>query len=467
MLHWLLILGPLYILILFGFGYLSKKKIKNSNDFVMGGFNIGLILGFLSFSATLFSTFTLMGMPDFFRQHGIGAWIFLAVSDAFMLYFVLWFGPAIRNLASNSEFKGIGLLLGSLYKNKLATYVYLAGIFLFLVPYVAIQIRGVSIFLNAAFQNVFPFWIWGLFIIIVMLIYSFTGGLKAIIYSDVLQGVLLLIAVWFVAFKYIDLSSGLKSLFQEVEKVNPALLSIPGPHGLFTPQFLIASTLAIVLIPVTQPQLTTRLIVVKSLNAMKRMSIGVTFFAMLVIFPTLIIGMIGAIHYADLSTADFLSRVLITDHSSLVATLIMLGLIGAAISTSDAQLFALGTEFRAVAGGDEKGVMVKTRLAMLVFSIIAFIFSMVSSDQLVLLARLSFTGTGLLGPMILNAVFFKNHINPVNIYAAAIALLIFIFSLAGWIPSVIIHIQLDLLLFIILFAVMLISLVIKKMAKSI
>ena len=99
---------------------------------------------------------------------------------------------------------------------------------------------------------------------------------------------------------------------------------------------------------------------------------------------------------------------------------------------------------------------------MLLFAIVAFVFSLVSSDQLVMLARVSFTGTGLLGPMVLNAVFFKDRIRKINIYLAGIALVVFIFSLAGWIPSVIIGIQVDLLLFIILFGVMLFNVVLRK-----
>ncbi len=206
--------------------------------------------------------------------------------------------------------------------------------------------------------------------------------------------------------------------------------------------------------------------IVLTMTAMKRMSMGVCFFAILVIFPTLVIGMTGAVHYAGLSTADFLSRVLITDHSYQIATLILLGLVGAAVSTSDAQLFALGTEFRSIIKGGEKQAMFRTRLAMLLFAIIAFIFSLLSSDQLVLLARVSFTGTGLLGPMVLNAVFQKNKVSKINIYLSGLALIVFILSLAGWFPTRIFKIQLDLLLFIILFSVMFINMIITRKPRA-
>jgi SSS family solute:Na+ symporter len=51
------------------------------------------------------------------------------------------------------------------------------------VPYVAIQIRGLAIFLEAAFPGAVSAWIWSTAIVAVMLTYSEIGGLRAIMYS--------------------------------------------------------------------------------------------------------------------------------------------------------------------------------------------------------------------------------------------------------------------------------------------
>jgi SSS family solute:Na+ symporter len=87
MLNYLLLIGTIYIGILMFFSWRTKKKIKNSTDFMLGGSKIGVAIGLMTFAATLFSTFTLLGMPDFSRIHGVGAWIFLAFSDAVMVFF--------------------------------------------------------------------------------------------------------------------------------------------------------------------------------------------------------------------------------------------------------------------------------------------------------------------------------------------------------------------------------------------
>ncbi len=63
----------------------------------------------------------------------------------------------------------------------------------------AIQIRGIAIFLSATFPEAMPIWGWATAMILIMLIYSEVGGLKAIIYSDMLQGIILLIVICVIA----------------------------------------------------------------------------------------------------------------------------------------------------------------------------------------------------------------------------------------------------------------------------
>ena len=450
MLSYLLIIGILYIGILMFFSWRTKKQIKTSSDFMLGGTKIGVVIGLMTFAATLFSTFTLLGMPDFSRANGVGAWIFLAFSDAIMVFFILWFGFYLRKRVGKSTYQGMSVLLQKCYQNRMAGYLYFTAVFLFLIPYIAIQIRGVAIFLVSAFPDFIPVWGWSIGIVLIMLIYSELGGLKAIIYADSLQGTLLLIVVWIVAFNCLNQVGGWNALFERIANIDKELLSTPGPKGLLTPQFLIASTIAILMIPVTQPQLSTRLVIMKNYNALKRMATAVGFFAMLVILPTIIIGMYGAIYYAEASTSEFLGGVLLGEQHEMIAAFIIIGLFAAAMSTSDSQLFAMGNEIRGLLGLKEDDNLRPVRLVIFFFALSALIFSLVSSDELVLLARLSFSGTALMGPMIILGIFSNRPSGITMIILSLLALLIFILSNLGWFPKHILSLKTDLFLMIIL-----------------
>ena len=450
MLSYLLIIGILYIGILMFFSWRTKKQIKTSSDFMLGGAKIGVLIGLMTFAATLFSTFTLLGMPDFSRANGVGAWIFLAFSDAIMVFLILWFGFYLRKRVGKSPYQGMSVLLQKCYQNRMAGYLYFTAVFLFLIPYIAIQIRGVAIFLVSAFPDFIPVWGWSIVIVLIMLIYSELGGLKAIIYADSLQGTLMLIVVWIVAFNCLNQVGGWNALFERIANIDKELLSTPGPKGILTPQFLIASTIAILMIPVTQPQLSTRLVIMKNYTALKRMATAVGFFAMLVILPTIIIGMYGAIYYAEASTSEFLGGVLLGEQHEMIAAFIIIGLFAAAMSTSDSQLFAMGNEIRGLLGLKEDDNLRPVRLVIFFFALSALIFSLVSSDELVLLARLSFSGTALMGPMIILGIFSNRPSGIAMIILSLFALLIFILSNLGWFPKHILSLKTDLFLMIIL-----------------
>ncbi len=435
MLKYLFIVGAVYISILFLLSWRSRRKIKSNEDFMMAGSNVGLVLGFMTFAATLFSTFTLMGMPDFSRTHGIGAWIFLAFSDAAMVFLIVWFGYHLRKKVAEKGFRGMSGLLQNCYQNKWAGYIYFLGAFIFLVPYVAIQIRGVAIFLVQAFPTALPAWSWSLLIVVVMLLYSELGGLKAIIYADFMQGTLLLIVVWVIAFTCLNYLGGWAEMFSRVETARPALLSTPGPRGLLNAQFLIASFLAILMIPVTQPQLSTRLVIMKNTRKMHRMAVAVGTFAILVIFPTIIIGLYGALLYPDASVPDFLGHVLLHDQAGIIGAAAIIGLFAAAMSTSDSQLFALGNELRGLVSKKRSESLLPIRIAIIIFAVASLVFSLLSSDQLVLLARTSFAGTAMTGPLVILAILTKKPQGWFMILMSGLGLGAFILSQTGILPA--------------------------------
>ena len=435
MTSWFAILAPLYVLALVFATLHARRGTHSSEDYVMAGSDVGVALGFLSFSATLFSTFTLMGMPDFFRVHGVGAWVFLGVTDAAMAFVLLWFGSRLRRYASENGFSGVAALISSRCGSQRMGFFYIAALFAFIVPYVSVQVRGISIFLFAIFPDLLPVWGWAGVIVAVLLVYSELGGLKAIMYSDALQGLLLLGVTWLIAVRCIGAYGDVGSLIERAGEISPALLSVPGPAGLFDTQFLLASFLAMTLLPVTQPQLTTRIVVMKDMHSMHRMAVAVGTFAILVILPTVVIGFYGAIVYPESSTADFLTGVLVRDQPGMLAATVVIGLLAAAMSTADSQLFALGTELRSLLSGSDAEVMLRTRIAIVALAVAALVLSVSSNDELVLLARVSFTGTALLAPLVMACVLSRRAIPRFLPVVTGMAMLGYLASLFGWLPG--------------------------------
>lgn len=290
-----------------------------------------------------------------------------------------------------------------------------------------------------------------------MLTYSELGGLKAIIYADAIQALILLSATLTVAYGCIVNFGGIVEMFDQVEAINEALLSVPGPAGLFSTQFLAASFIVIVLVPVTQPQISIRLVIMRNFTSLRRMAVLIGLFAMIIILATVPIGFYGAVHYASAPTADFLVGTLIIDQAPLIAAAVAIGLIAAAISTADSQLFALGTELRSLMSGDEQKIMRRTRLSIVCFAIASLAVALLSGDQLGLLARVSFAGTALMAPFILAGILMSRAPGIEVIAATGIALALFLASVLGVVPQMVGPIRLDLLLLLVLSTVTLVS----------
>lgn len=406
--------------------------------------NVGSVLGFLTFSATLFSTFTLLGLPDFFRNHGVGTWIFLGVTDMAMAFLALWFGMHVREKIRVQEFESVSDLLASTYGASWVKFVYWAGIFVFLMPYVAIQIKGVAGFLSAAFPLDVPNWGWSLLILLSILVYSYVGGLKAIIYNDAIQGLALLVITLLIAGFCLQQMGGVESMFAQVQERNPALLSTPGPKGLLNVQFLLASFLAIVVMPISQPQLFTRFTIMRDDRNMIEMVLGMSVFTLLIITPTIAIGIYGALNHPELSAPEFLVKTLVQDQPEIIGAFAVVGLLAAAMSTADSQLFALESEVSPAI----RQVAYK-KLPILIFSLMAFALAVLSSSELVLLATVSFSGTALLAPMILLAVLCRDSENPPLLIPlfCGLSLGLYLLSLmTGIVPKAMFGVRLDLLL---------------------
>ncbi len=462
MITWVILLFACFIGLLILASVKSYQKHRTSQEFMLAGSNLGVMLGFLTFSAALFSAFTFQGMPDFFRQHGIGAWVFLAFSDGVMVFFILWFGLLLRRKAKQIGFKGVAGLMQDCYGTRWAGYLMFASAFIFLIPYASIQIRGISVFLDAAFPDFLPFWGWSLILVVLMILYAEIGGFKAIVYSDAIQGTILLIVLWLIAGTCIVKLGGVAQMMSQVRVINADLLSCPGPDGLFSWQFLLGSLIAVVMIPVSQPQLTTRLVVMRNLKSMKTMAFAVGLFAVVVILATFFIGMYGAVLYDGESALTFWSNALLYDQIPPVAGLAVVGLFAACLSTTNAQIFALGNELRSLLSGDEKKVMIQTKISLFIFAGLVMMFSALMGNELALLARVSFTGTSMMAPVVLLAVIKKDKPGKELLMICGIAFISFLCSIAGLIPARVAGLRIEILLYIYLVTAVLISVFIRS-----
>ena len=87
-----------------------------------------------------------------------------------------------------------------------------------------------------------------------------------------------------------------------------------------------------------------------------------------------------------------------------------------------------------------------TRIAIVFFALTTLIFSLMASDELVLLARTSFAGTALMAPMIFTAIFANKNLKMALPLLTLLGMLLFIGSLMGIVPKMVLGVRMDLFL---------------------
>jgi len=403
----------LFLIGIFYLGYRGwRSRGSGLAEFFVAGRSLGGTVGFFTWSATLFSAFTLVGLPGFFYTHGIGSWVFIAFADTYMGVMFYVIGRRIWRLGRQYDFITPTELLGYRFVSPAISFLAVAVSTLFLLPYVAIQMIGVGRLLQGA--TGIPY-LWGsLVLLLVILVYSELGGLRAVAWTDAFQGIIFFSLFYVTAFLFIGREwGGLGAMLARVAEARPALLSAPGPTGYFTYGTLVSLFLLIIGMPLTQPQLCIRYFTLRSERSLRIMAVASSTFATLIVVPALLIGLGGAVIFPGLISGDLLLSSVLTHYvPPLLAGLVVCSVIIAAMSTVDSQILVLGSLFvkdvyshlftREMSEGQKLRV---ARIAVFVCMAVAFALSLRPVPLLIQLSILSFAGTFQLAPAYLAALF--------------------------------------------------------------
>ena len=200
-------------------GIYHSKKFQGINNYLTANRNISLFSLTTSLVASALGAWVLFGPASASTWGGIGAVIGYSLGTAFPMIIFIHLGKKIRN-----EFpKGSSLIefmrkkFGkSLFKLILVMTIFYMFIFL------CAEVTAVAVLIN--YLSGTELWITALIVLLSTLSYTLYGGLRASIFTDNIQmvviGIFLLISVF-----YIISFTGNEFSFYFVEKKNPQLLS--------------------------------------------------------------------------------------------------------------------------------------------------------------------------------------------------------------------------------------------------
>ena len=198
--------------------YYSKKK-QGLNSYLTANRNIGLFSLTTSLTASALGAWILFGPVSAATWGGIGAIIGYSLGTAFPMIFLIYLGKKIRK-----EFpKGSSLIefMRKKFGKSLFKLILLMTIF-YMFIFLCAEVTAIAVLIN--YISGTKLWITALIVLLSTLTYTLYGGLRASIFTDNIQmiviGILLLISL-----SYIIFFTGSQFSFNFIKQKNPHLLS--------------------------------------------------------------------------------------------------------------------------------------------------------------------------------------------------------------------------------------------------
>ena len=200
-------------------GLYNSRNYQGLNNYLTANRNIGLFSLTTSLTASALGAWILFGPASAATWGGIGAIIGYSLGTAFPMFFLIYLGKKIRK-----DFpKGSSLIefMRKKFGKSLFKLILLMTIF-YMFIFLCAEVTAVAVLIN--YISGTELWITALIVLISTLAYTLYGGLRASIFTDNIQmvviGVILLISL-----AYVRSFTGSEFSFDFIKEKNPQLLS--------------------------------------------------------------------------------------------------------------------------------------------------------------------------------------------------------------------------------------------------
>ena len=442
----------LVAMLLVGFAY--SKSNNDSTDFYLGGRKMGPLVTAMSAEASDMSSWLLMGLPGLAYLTGIASpgWTAIGLAVGTWLNWLI-VARRLRRYSANLEAITVPQFLSLRFHDQrnLLNALGAVIIIVFFVPYTASGFAACG----KLFHSLFGVDYMAAMVVSACVIvgYTITGGFRAVTTTDLIQSIVMSLALVAVLVYGIGAAGGWDAVVANAQSL-PGYLTMMASHnaaeGTATSYSLldIVSTMAWGLGYFGMPHILLRFMAIedeKKLVLSRRIA---SVWVVIAMTASIIIGMVGlgmtkagALEYLSGSSSEtVIVRIanLIAQHGILAAVLaglILAGILAATMSTADSQLLVSASSvaediFKGLLkkDADDKTVMNVSRVTVLVVAVLAYIIAWNPNNTVMGLVSNAWAGLGAaFGPLVVMSLYWKRTNFPgavAGIVTGALAVII-------------------------------------------
>lgn len=405
----------IYILIASVTAWLSRSRDGSESSmagYFLGNRGMGGLVSAMSYSATTYSAFMLIGLAGLTYSGGVGALGFELIYLCGVTL-VLVFGPRFWLAGKEFGYVTPSEMLGHRYNSRAVAVVTALTSCVFLIPYSAVQLAGVGYLLEGMSGGGISFTAGTVLATVLAIAFSLVAGLRSVAWTDSLQAIIMMISATIVVIVVVSRLGGIGDFFDSVTEVSPGALSVPG-NGFFSLSTFIGLTLPWIFFSISNPQVSQRLYTPRSMKDLRVMLIGFMVFGFIYTLVAVTWGFAAVIEFPGLETGDLATPTLLS--SDLVPTalgvIVMVGIMAAAVSTIDSILLTLSSMVtrdvfaQAKHASDSRQLLVG-KIVIPVIAVLAYLFARLELDLIAILSVAASAGLLVMVPPIIGTFFWR------------------------------------------------------------
>ncbi|MDH5363790.1 MAG: sodium:solute symporter family protein [Dehalococcoidia bacterium] len=342
---WVWLAVGIYIVLGFIIAIAARRRMRaGMSEFFLANRKVGGFISAMTYSATTYSAFMMVGLAGLTYVGGVGALGF-ELTYLCGLFLALFFLPRFWLAGRKYGYITPMDLLSDRYQSKLvgATAAILALVFL--VPYSGAQLMGIGFLMNGLSGGTIPVIVGIIVATCLAIAWSRIAGLRSIAWTDAFQALVMIVSSAAILGLVIFKLGGFCSFFSQVESTHPDLLRVPSGGGMWNINMFVGLALPWFFFCISNPQVSQRFFIPKSVKAMKQMLGGFLIFGFSYTLISVLWGfstklLVPGLEKADMATPMLLALPIIP---KALALIVMIGIMAAAISTIDSILLTLSS----------------------------------------------------------------------------------------------------------------------------
>ncbi len=406
-------------------------------EFFIGGRKISGFISGMTYTATTYSAFMMVGLVGLTYASGVVALGFELTYLIFTVILLLVFAPKFWVAGQKYDFVTPPDLLAKRYNNEYVGVVASLLAMVMLIPYAAVQLMGAGYLFNGLSGGQIPYMVGVLFMALFSGVSAYWAGFRSVSWTDAFQAItMFLTSIVLLFFVFYNFFGGPLEFFSTITLKNPEMLRINWGFKKF-----IGLTLPWAFFAISNPQVSQRMFVSEDITSLKRMIVYFSFFGFFYTIITVLIGFSIRHIEPGLDVADQAMPVLLNQVPSILGLIAFVGIFAAATSTLGSivlTLSSLGTEnivkpFKP--NLSEKNRVLIGRIIILALLFICVLFATLRLGLIAVLSSMASGGLMVAVPAFFGVFFWRKGTDQGAIWSIVIAgILTAALYVSGWYP---------------------------------